>query len=180
MVERELTRRLASLLWRLRRANLIEGGLLSIHAEIMQDRHGQPESAHRPEIPMADALIRWLGASRNSSDRNNPHEIRQAANPEPANGRDGEDDFEISASDHWDKQQAITKSFLRLANLACQPLERIGRYEASLWRQFVQVLFSLVLCFQRLIHLGLLSPSGIVLTNAQSTYRLNPRLRDNL
>ena len=33
--------------------------------------------------------------------------------------------------------------YLRLANLESLPLERMSRYEASLWRQFVQVLFSL-------------------------------------
>jgi hypothetical protein len=143
VVERELTRRLASLLWRLRRANLIEGGLLSIHAEIMQDRHQQPESAQRSEARTAHALIRGLGASKNPSDHGNSHEVRQLGNPESINNHNAAGDVEISASNHWDKQQAITRSFLRLADLASQPLERISRYEASLWRQFVQVLFAL-------------------------------------
>ena len=140
----ELNRgRIASFLWRLRRANLIEGSLLIIHAEIMQDCDGQPESMHRPEASMADTLIRWLGASRNSSGRNNPHKNHQAKNPESVTDRNGAVDFEFSAPDHWDKQQAISRRFLQLANLASQPMELIGRYEACLWRQFVQVLFSL-------------------------------------
>ena len=41
------------------------------------------------------------------------------------------------------KLQTITRSFMRLADLASQPLERVNRYEATQWRQFVQVLFAL-------------------------------------
>src|SRR6202165_1172254 len=43
-VERELVLRLASLLWRLRRATAIETDLLSIQAEILRDRRGQTRS----------------------------------------------------------------------------------------------------------------------------------------
>jgi hypothetical protein len=41
-VERELVLRLASLLWRLRRAAMIETELLSIQAEILRDRRHSP------------------------------------------------------------------------------------------------------------------------------------------
>src|ERR1700694_4178732 len=43
-VERELVLRLASLLWRLRRATAIETDLLSIQAEILRDRRDQTRS----------------------------------------------------------------------------------------------------------------------------------------
>src|SRR5258705_6390861 len=42
-VERELVLRLASLLWRLRRATAIETDLHRIQAEILQDRRGQTQ-----------------------------------------------------------------------------------------------------------------------------------------
>jgi hypothetical protein len=61
-VERELVLRLASLLWRLRRATSIETDLLRIQAEILRDRRerqslGQPEWGVRfrvlePAIPL--------------------------------------------------------------------------------------------------------------------------------
>jgi hypothetical protein len=54
-VERELVLRLASLLWRLRRATAIETDLLTIQAEILSDRRlntkwrrQRAETAHRP------------------------------------------------------------------------------------------------------------------------------------
>ena len=58
VVERELTRRLASLLWRLRRANLIEAGLLSICSKMTPDRGKQSDLARSPEVPVSTALIR--------------------------------------------------------------------------------------------------------------------------
>src|SRR5713101_5538857 len=50
-VERELVLRLASLLWRLRRATAIETDLLRIQAEILQDRRDQTRSrGRRPRV----------------------------------------------------------------------------------------------------------------------------------
>ena len=50
-VERELVLRLASLLWRLRRATSIETDLLRIQAEILRDRRDQTRSHGQPEWP---------------------------------------------------------------------------------------------------------------------------------
>ncbi len=50
-VERELVLRLASLLWRLRRATAIETDLLRIQAEILRDRRDQTQG--QPERPQA-------------------------------------------------------------------------------------------------------------------------------
>src|ERR1700686_4683990 len=55
-VERELVLRLASLLWRLRRATLIETDLLRIQAEILRDRRDQTRSQVRPEWPHTTPL----------------------------------------------------------------------------------------------------------------------------
>src|SRR5437899_5391112 len=56
-VERELVLRLASLLWRLRRATAIETDLLRIQAEILQDRQDQTQSQTRPEWPRPMPLL---------------------------------------------------------------------------------------------------------------------------
>ena len=37
----------------------------------------------------------------------------------------------------------VAVSFLRLANLASELVDRLSRYEAGLWRQLVQALFAL-------------------------------------
>jgi hypothetical protein len=60
VVERELTRRLASLLWRLRRANLIEAGLLSIYSEVSSDLNDRSDFARTQEVSLPAALMRRL------------------------------------------------------------------------------------------------------------------------
>src|SRR3981189_1319151 len=52
-VERELVLRLASLLWRLRRATAIETELFRIQAEILRDRRNHTRSQGMPEAPQA-------------------------------------------------------------------------------------------------------------------------------
>jgi hypothetical protein len=37
----------------------------------------------------------------------------------------------------------LTRSYIRLANLTACPLDRLSRYEATLWRQTCQILFTL-------------------------------------
>src|SRR5438477_10807615 len=55
-IERELVLRLASLLWRLRRATAIETDLLRIQAEILKDRRDQARAPPQPERPQAIAF----------------------------------------------------------------------------------------------------------------------------
>jgi hypothetical protein len=59
-VERELVLRLASLLWRLRRATAIETDLLTIQAEILSDRrpeHKVATTASRNRTPSREQLV---------------------------------------------------------------------------------------------------------------------------
>src|SRR5258705_5873093 len=56
-VERELVLRLASLLWRLRRATAIETDLLRIQAEILRDQRNQTRSQGQPEWPRPMPLL---------------------------------------------------------------------------------------------------------------------------
>jgi hypothetical protein len=37
----------------------------------------------------------------------------------------------------------LTRAFVRLSNLPTYPLDRLSRYEATLWRQACQILFAL-------------------------------------
>ncbi len=142
VVERELTYRFASLLWRLRRASLIETGLLRIQSEIVQTRGRKSDSTSAPESRVFSSAVRWLSMARDSSHTNGEKECQESENSETENGAAAES---IDLSGHGQKsaQRAITCCFLRLTNLNSDPFERIGRYEASLWRQFVQVLFAL-------------------------------------
>jgi hypothetical protein len=114
-VERELTYRLASLLWRLRRSTLIETGLLHVASQSLQGRDGGV--GFTTAVPLPAAITRWIGATakaEQSDNRNRGHE---------------------------DHQQVMAHCFLQVGEMG--GLGRVGRYEASLWRQFVQVLFSL-------------------------------------
>src|ERR1700756_2301151 len=43
----------------------------------------------------------------------------------------------------------LTRSFVRLSNLPTYPLDRLSRYEATLWRQACQILFTLQCLDQR-------------------------------
>lgn len=117
IVERELTRRLASLLWRLRRANLIETGLLRIASGPVQGRDKGADQKVDATVPAV--IMRWIGGPEKSE--------------QPDNRKYG----------HGDDQMPLSRCFLQLADMSGQPLERISRYEVTLWRQFVQVLFAL-------------------------------------
>jgi hypothetical protein len=127
-VERELVLRLASLLWRLRRATSIETDLLRIQAEILHDRrekrrlqdHSQQLHPHRlPVLGRADQPVKeW--------DDNRPIDDEPCdTHPTPSPPRD------------------LTHGFQRLASFDNGVFERLGRYETALWRQMAQILFVL-------------------------------------
>jgi hypothetical protein len=127
-VERELVLRLASLLWRLRRATAIECGLFKIQAEhLLQFRRRRQTEAHqRP----TDNIYRF------------------AIVPEDGEQQNGEPSGDL---DNWPSLNAepavqsddLTRSFVRLANLPTCPLDRLSRYEATLWRQACQIMLTL-------------------------------------
>src|SRR6516225_492586 len=65
-VERELVLRLASLLWRLRRATAIESGLFKIHArQLLQFRQGRRVHLNREKI--IDAMYRNANPAENDA-----------------------------------------------------------------------------------------------------------------
>jgi hypothetical protein len=94
-VERELVLRLASLLWRLRRATAIETGLFELVSDV-----NEPGLA---EVDDAAPAFRSHGKSHDK----------------------------------------IAICFLRVASLEDGVFDRLSRYEAALWRQVGQTLFTL-------------------------------------
>jgi hypothetical protein len=130
-VERDLVLRLASLLWRLRRATAIESGLFEIHTRhVLQFR--QRRQAH----PRRQETI--YGVCRNALAT---EEVMQQDDDDEPNGTLASGP--PSTVEPADPSDDLTRSFLRLSNLPTYPLDRLSRYEATLWRQARQVLFTL-------------------------------------
>src|SRR6516165_6411382 len=132
-VERELVLQLASILWRLRRATSIETGLFEIQANHLSDFRQA-----RQALPSSRAVYAMFGrANSKSHDRDlasngitNVTESVQTAGPNPV-------------ALIVDPTVELTRCFLRLANLPNFALDRLSRYEATLWRQAGQILFAL-------------------------------------
>jgi hypothetical protein len=121
-VERELVLRLASLLWRLRRATSIETGLLQIEEK---DLH-EPTSAPRTHPPQDRPVATLVRPSQQTSSQSHK-------------GAGEERDAPVRS----DAGLEVARRFLRLADLDNGVFERLGRYEAALWRQIRQTLFTL-------------------------------------
>jgi hypothetical protein len=122
-VERELVLRLASVLWRLRRATAIETGLFRLQAsQLLQFR--QRRHAQRERQNIIDSMCRSAVAIEGDA----PHHEEPATNL-------------ASGSPDWpaDQSDGLTRAFVRLNNLPTYPLDRLSRYEAALWRQACQI-----------------------------------------
>jgi len=127
-VERELVLRLASLLWRLRRASAIETDLLRIQAEILRDRRPSPAS-RRSSILEAPPF----GDAHDSGENNEPWRANRffggdASRPEPV---------------PVNSARLLTLCFQRLANLDNGVFDRLGRYEGAIARQVLKTLYLL-------------------------------------
>ena len=136
-VERELVLRLASLLWRTRRATAIETDLFQIQAEILSDRRPEcktgDDSEQKPQTvqrAMGPSLCRHSGNGSSHADQS--AYIDDQCDPRAA-----------PRDDPGGRSRNLTYCFLRLVNLDNGVFERLGRYEAALWRQIVQTLFAL-------------------------------------
>jgi hypothetical protein len=135
-VERELVLRLASLLWRLRRATAIETGLFKIQARhLLQFQQRRQDHQARQEI--IDSMYRDAVATEETM-RQNEDDITGGLDTAPR-----------STTEPADQSDDLTRSFIRLANLPTYPLDRLSRYEATLWRQACQILFTLRCLQQR-------------------------------
>ena len=129
-VERELILRLASLLWRLRRATTIETGLFEIQADHLGNfRRTHQISPASPEIVYA--LFNASPDRQAASDG-----LANVTATRPASGL-------ASAQSQVVPDIELARCFLRLCNLANYALDRLSRYEAILWRQAGQILYAL-------------------------------------
>jgi len=134
-VERELVLRLASLLWRLRRATAIESGLFRIQAkQLLQSR--QRRQGYRGREKILDSMF------RNSVPTEEVLKDRDELIGEAEVGS-------LSTLEPADQFDDLTRSFVRLSSLPTYPLDRLSRYEATLWRQACQILFTLRCLDQR-------------------------------
>ena len=130
-VERELVLRLASLLWRLRRATLIETELLRIQVEVLRDRRSSHQAlrSRTPPSPIprnAYSAVRDVREDQTDSDSCSAIHSASRSAAQPVNS-----------------SRDLAHCFLRLANLDNGIFERLGRYESALARQVVRVLFLL-------------------------------------
>ncbi len=121
-VERELVLRLTSLLWRLRRATTIETGLFEIQA----DHLSEFRKARQISADSRDVVYALFNASSDRQRALSDHAQRPAPTQEQL------------APD-----VQLARCFLRLSNLPNYALDRLSRYEATLWRQAGQILYAL-------------------------------------
>ena len=119
-VERELVLRLASLLWRLRRATSVETGLLRIAHYAPISRGPMQETLENQGCGVAALFPR----SQPTAELSDEHASK---------GHDTTSEVELD----------VARRFLRLADIDNGVFERLGRYEAALWRQVRQTLFTL-------------------------------------
>jgi len=117
-VERELVLRLASLLWRLRRASSIETTLFTLAGEMPLVPQETGQTKPKPNVRLASFPTVVLMSDRA------PHEQSETS---------------------LDTPRELARRFLRLAELDNGVFERLNRYEAALWRQARQTLFMLEL-----------------------------------
>jgi len=126
-IERELVLRLASILWRLRRATTIETGLFEIQAD-----HLREYRQNHQLLPGSRDVIHALLPQPDSIKPAASHHAVTNLETVPSSGR------KIDTT-----TVEFAHCFLRLANLPNFALDRLSRYEASLWRQAVRILFAL-------------------------------------
>jgi len=129
-VERELVLRLASLLWRLRRATAIESGLFKFQArQLLQFRQGRQACQERQKI--IDTIYCNAVAIEDETTQDHDQSTRSPEIDSP------------STAKRADRSDDLTRAFARLSNLPTCPLDRLSRYEATLWRQACQILWTL-------------------------------------
>jgi hypothetical protein len=129
-VERELVLRLASLLWRLRRATIIETGLFEIQADHLSNFRRTHQIS-----PLSREIVYALFDA--DSDR-------QAASHGVANTTETSSASRLASTQGQVAPDVeLARCFLRLCNLPNYALDRLSRYEATLWRQAGQILFAL-------------------------------------
>jgi hypothetical protein len=128
-IEGQLVSRLASLLWRLRRAVIVESGLLNMQAESIQTR---PTSEY--DVDRLSIFRKFLHSCELENQMSKQRGAKEVITVGPIHSNGAETN---------QTNTIIARSFLRLTNLDNQVFERLGRYETNLWRQTAQILLLL-------------------------------------
>jgi len=129
-----LVSRLASLLWRLRRAVIIESGLLNIQAKKICDQSAHLGSTREQDVDRLSIFRKFL----------RPLDLESRAGQQ----QEASEDIRINSihkngAETNQTNTYIARSFLRLTSIDNQVFERLGRYETNLWRQTAQILLLL-------------------------------------
>jgi hypothetical protein len=126
-VERELVLRLASVLWRLRRATIMETGLFEIQAELLCD-YRQNRQLLLDSRDVIHGVFRGLDCFSAHTASDSATKVKAAPG---------------SAMTVGAPVVRFAHCFLRLANLPNFALDRLSHYEANLWRQAGRILYAL-------------------------------------
>ena len=129
VIELALIHRLASLLWRLRRASAIETGLFEIQGELLLAARQAPSHG-----PSQQGMLPT------------PTQVNGYSKAPGSNGPLATDQELLSRSIRpplGSNSRTIAQCFLRLSNLDSTSLDRVGSYEARLWRQAAQTIWTL-------------------------------------
>src|SRR4051812_30198739 len=126
-VERELVLRLASVLWRLRRATMMETGLFEFEAGHVLES----ELAYKTEQERRKSLYALFRQTTATNANGVPGQLSNSL--EAGNGCEHTTSFNTD----------LARCFLRVADLPSHALDRLCRYEALLWRQARQIVFVL-------------------------------------
>src|SRR5262249_37235678 len=129
-LELALVHRLASLLWRLRRASALETALFEIQGELLLA--DQRDASHRLSQP---GTLRAFpqGNGHNEGPGSNGRNHPSAGDQEPLS----------TPLAPRSKSRTIAECFLRLSKLDPTLLDRAGSYEARVWRQAAQTIWTL-------------------------------------
>jgi hypothetical protein len=118
--EHQLISRLASVLWRLRRATSIETGLFQIEGELMRQRNAETRARNIPQPEWNDELDAVSVGDifqKRETDRTSPSAAASC--------------------------QSIAECFLQVSRLGYGSFYLLSRYEGALWRQAAQLLLIL-------------------------------------
>jgi hypothetical protein len=130
-VERELVLRLASLLWRLRRATTMETELFEIQA-VDLNAFGQ---ARQVDPTSREVVYALFGQEDHFADDPASQGVGHEAEAGPRST--------LEPAARPGPNAEFARCFLRLADLPNHALDRLSRYEATLWRQVRQILMAL-------------------------------------
>jgi hypothetical protein len=133
-VERERVLRLASLMWRLRRATTMETVLFEIRADHLSQISNRAQRCSRVAADrLRDLRAVVLGLRR-----------QRRVTLCYSGGTRNTSSLRSNTCRPWGNPSVDTaRCFLRLTNLPNFAIDRLSRYEAALWRQVGQTLFAL-------------------------------------